>query len=84
MKNKWNKNRFQSKYVVGYPVENYWVQTTDGFLLSIVRIPHGKNENSRGNGKPVVFLQHGLLDTSATWVLNNPQESLGFILADAG
>jgi len=35
------------------------------------------------NGK-VAVLQHGLMDTSATWVLNDRQNSLGYILSDAG
>jgi len=34
--------------------------------------------------KPVVLLQHALLDCSASWVNNGPEASLGYILADAG
>jgi len=69
----------------GYPVEQHFVTTEDGFILSIQRIPYGKNEiNKQLNGRPVVILQHGLLDTACTWVLNFEKQSLGFILADNG
>lgn len=67
----------------GYPVKDYTVQTEDGYLLSVQRIPHGRGKSGVQN-KPVVFLQHGLLSSSADWVMNFPEESLGFILADAG
>jgi len=33
---------------------------------------------------PQFFLQHGLLDSSCTWVLNSETQSLAFILADKG
>jgi pimeloyl-ACP methyl ester carboxylesterase len=32
----------------------------------------------------VIFLQHGLLDSANTWIINGPSESFAFILADAG
>jgi hypothetical protein len=59
------------------------VTTEDGFVLSVQRITRGKSNIGRQNGpKKVVFLQHGFLDTSATWVNNMPHQSLAFILAD--
>ena len=60
----------------GYPAEEHNVTTPDGYILTIFRIP---NPN-----KPTVFLQHGLLDGSHTWVMNFASQSLGFILWDAG
>lgn len=34
--------------------------------------------------KTVVFCQHGLFSTAGVWVSNPPDNSLAFILADAG
>ena len=36
------------------------------------------------NNGPPVFLQHGLEDSSFTWVLNEPSQSLSYILFNAG
>ena len=66
----------------GYPCENHKVVTEDGYILSVQHIPHGRKRVPRKN--KVVFLQHGIIDSSATWVNNLPEQSLGFILADNG
>ena len=68
----------------GYPFEIHGVHTDDGFILTLIRIPHGGRESAASGSKGSVFLQHGLLDCSTTWVINNPKQSLGFIMADAG
>ncbi|CAK9219598.1 unnamed protein product [Sphagnum troendelagicum] len=70
----------------GYPCQEITVQTRDGFLLGLQHIPHGLNEMGLPSlpNKPLVFLQHGVLQGGDDWVLNNPQESLGFMLADHG
>ena len=42
------------------------------------RIPHGKNgSDNNGEPRPVVFIQHGLLCSSADWVLSDPPKALG-------
>ncbi|XP_045609070.1 lipase 3 [Procambarus clarkii] len=39
---------------------------------------------SSSGGRPVVFLLHGILLSSADFVMNDPDQALGFMMADAG
>ncbi|KAE9025297.1 hypothetical protein PR003_g13072 [Phytophthora rubi] len=72
----------------GYEVELHKITTADRYVLTMHRIPKSYDETQSGfaaaTNKPVVILQHGLLDSSYTWVLNYRDQSLAFILADLG
>ncbi|KAM0886002.1 hypothetical protein ACQ4PT_029974 [Festuca glaucescens] len=70
----------------GYKCEEHTVTTEDGYILSLQRIPSGRGGASAasGGGKVPVLLQHGLMMDGLTWLMNSPNESLGFILADNG
>lgn len=72
----------------GYPVDEYEVETSDGYVLSLQRMPRGNKRRSnklpRGGAKKVVFLLHYLLGSSADWVINYPEQSLPYLLADSG
>ncbi|XP_058456628.1 lipase 3-like [Malaya genurostris] len=67
----------------GYPAEEHIIETDDGYLLGLHRCP-GSPASPEAVGKPVVLLQHGMLSSSADYILMGPQTSLVYMLADAG
>merc|ERR1719334_1012261 len=52
----------------GYPAEEHQVKTDDGYINTVVRIPHGRANSSYSFPKEVVILQHGLIDSGCTWL----------------
>jgi len=68
----------------GYPAKEYKVTTEDGYILTMHRIEHGKSNAGDDFYRPVVFLQHDFLGSSADFVIQHHSKSLGFILADYG
>ena len=58
-------------------MEEHTVLTEDGYVLSVQRIPYGKNSNTQRGDKEVVLLFHGEVGDSKTWFLNPPDQSLG-------
>lgn len=76
----------------GFHVEHHNVTTSDGYILSVFRLPLSYDQSQRHRdktsvgrvNKPAVLLLHGLLDSSFTWVSNFRHQSLAYLLADAG
>ncbi|CAL8120119.1 unnamed protein product [Orchesella dallaii] len=68
----------------GYPAETHEVTTQDGFILTLHRIPHGRNDNSSDKKRPPILLHHGLFCSSADWIMNTVDKALGYQLADLG
>ncbi|NXU19525.1 LIPM Lipase, partial [Pardalotus punctatus] len=68
----------------GYPSEEYDVMTEDGYFLSINRIPHGRGDPGLPGSRPPVLIVHGFCRDGGDWVDNFPDNSLAFVLADAG
>jgi len=60
----------------GYPVEEFWIHTEDEYILNLHRIPHGKDADPNVK-RPVIFVQHGLLCSSADWIIPTPTKGLG-------
>ncbi|XP_053952268.1 lipase 3-like [Anastrepha ludens] len=68
-----------------YPVEAHTVQTIDGYILTLFRIPYSlRTQNANILNKTVLFLQHGLISSSDDWILVGPDKALAYLLADAG
>ncbi len=61
----------------GYPLEEHSVTTSDGYVLQMHRIP-------RRGARDVVFMMHGVLDTSLGWVAGGTGGSAALEAYDAG
>jgi len=69
---------------LGYKFEELKVETKDGYINSIWRIPGKKSEKEQKQKTPII-LQHGLLDDSWTFfAFTEPEYCLPFILSDLG
>ncbi|XP_026322442.1 lipase 3-like [Hyposmocoma kahamanoa] len=69
---------FDSKQLIstnGYPTETHSVVTEDGYIVNLFRIPQ--------KGQPVLLV-HGIGDSSDSWLILGPPNSLAFLLYDVG
>ncbi|XP_011882160.1 PREDICTED: lipase member K-like, partial [Vollenhovia emeryi] len=66
-----------------YPAEEHNVTTEDGYNLKLHRIPGSPSFDSK-NKKEIVYLQHGLLASSDSWVMYGTGKDLAFLLVDQG
>ncbi|XP_055375802.1 lipase 3-like [Condylostylus longicornis] len=60
----------------GYPAETHKVQTPDGYILEMHRIPRP--------GAIPVYLQHGIMDSSGGWVIMGPHSAFAYFLYEQG
>ncbi|XP_045504650.1 gastric triacylglycerol lipase-like [Colias croceus] len=68
----------------GYTSESHTIVTSDGYILTVHRIPYSKNSTTRTSPRKTVLLHHGLLGSSADWIIPGPQKGLAYILSEAG
>ncbi|TDL23000.1 triacylglycerol lipase [Rickenella mellea] len=76
-------------HIFGYAFEEHVVQTGDGYLLGLHRLPSKQGQNrprpGSSTGKPVVYLHHGLLMNSDIWLCaTSASRCLPLVLVDAG
>ncbi|RCK66916.1 Sterol esterase 1 [Candida viswanathii] len=68
---------------LGLDLEEYQVTTCDGFILTVHRIIDPKETDEQRQLRKPVFMQHGLLSCSGTWVVNG-KNSLGYYFHEQG
>ena len=67
----------------GFQCEEHSYTTEDGYINVLHRIPPRIDINGTKKNRSV-FLQHGLLGTSADYVMGRPDKSLGYLLSSMG
>lgn len=67
----------------GFECEEHKVTTEDGYILTMHRVYSKEAKEDLANRK-VCFLQHGMLDSSTLWIINDPEYAPAFRLAKEG
>ncbi|CAK1590786.1 unnamed protein product [Parnassius mnemosyne] len=65
----------------GYKSEEHTVITEDGYVLTLFRIPKGKNCHFTVQRTPVLIM-HGLLLSSDSWIDSGPEAGLAYLISD--
>ncbi|CAH1639490.1 unnamed protein product [Spodoptera littoralis] len=68
----------------GFEAEAHKVTTSDGYILEMHRIPHGRTNKDSTEDRPVVLVMHGFMSASQAFVMLGPDTSFAYHLADAG
>ena len=67
----------------GFDAESHTVVTKDGYINTLHRVRARQGYDSPQR-KQVVLMNHGLEDSSDSWVLNGPEKSPAFAAATNG
>lgn len=68
-----------------YPIEKHFYNTNDHYINTVFRISGPRHTKPQQNQqRPVVIYQHGFLDSCATVMMDGPEHSMAFVLANAG
>ncbi|KAJ8922165.1 hypothetical protein NQ315_004100 [Exocentrus adspersus] len=67
----------------GYPVELHELVTDDGYILTLHRIPRGKDYNKSNNEHPVLMV-HGTCGGAENFIIAGPGKAISYYMADRG
>ena len=70
----------------GFSFERHFYETADDYINCLHRVhgPRGSDRPDKGNPRPVILYQHGILDSSVGACCNGKESSLAFFFAEAG
>ncbi|XP_063546226.1 lipase 3-like [Cydia strobilella] len=70
----------------GRIIETHVTYTLDGYILTLHRLRSNKvlDTTDPQSKKRIILLHHGLLGSSADWILLGPKKALPYILSDEG
>ena len=69
--------------LAGFEFESHQIES-NGYLVTLYRIPNLKEPPANSAYRPPVILQHGLFDSAFAWIVHQQNKAPAFILAEYG